>query len=92
MSVVEQTAIGIVAGVVFGLYGYLTKADTDEGLNLRKLGRTTVIYGAAGAVVGYLGEPLTEGRIEAATASTVVVGEVFDKLYSRAKRAYNESG
>lgn len=85
--VVEQLAIGLVAGIVFGLYGYITKAhDPEKGYESwewRKATRTTVVYGAAGLVVGYGGDPITQGNIAAATAYTVVLGEIVDKLWAR---------
>lgn len=94
---VEQVVIGAVAGVVFGLYGYLTKREWTqdsgfESFNYRKIGRTIVVYAAAGALVGYMGEPITEGRVEAATATTIVVGEVFDRLVSAIQREARRKG
>lgn len=85
---IEQVIIGIMLGVVFGLYGYVTKSEPDEPLNPRKVFRTAVVYGAAGAVVGLRGEPVTEAAIVEATALTAVFGEVADKAYSRFKRFY----
>lgn len=84
---IEQIAIGLISGVVFGLYGYLTKSKEDEPLDYKKLGSTVVVYGAAGAIVGYMGDPVTEEAIVEMTAYTVVLGESFDKLYSKAKRS-----
>lgn len=88
MHVVERVVIGLLAGLGFGLYGFFTKREkhpdgTYEGLVWRKLFRTMLVYGAAGALVGYYGDPVTQGRIEMATATTVIVGEAFDKAYPR---------
>lgn len=87
----EQLAIGVLAGAVFGLYGYFTKRDFDpddgyEDFKWRKIGRTIVVYGAAGALVGAAGEPITAGRVEAATTTTVVLGVVFDSAIAAAQR------
>lgn len=87
MQVAEKVAIGIIAGAVFGLYGYFTKSERGEGFNYRKILRTMVVYGAAGAIVG--GDPtstLSESSVEAATAQTVVLGQVFDMAWARVQR------
>lgn len=86
-TAIEQAAIGLVAGIVFGLYGIWSKKPPDEPINPKKIGRTVVIYGAAGLIVGAGGEPITQGNVAAATASTVVLGEVFDKAYARYTRS-----
>lgn len=90
-TVLEQALIGVAAGVVWGLYGYFSKREWDpaagwEQFNVYKIGRTVVVWAAAGALVGYMGEPITEGRIEAATATTAIVGEFFDRLVSGVQR------
>lgn len=87
---IESVLIGFLAGIVFGLYGYFTKSDGDEPLKPKKIARTAIIYGGAGVVVGFHGGEITEQNIEAATASTVVLGEVFDKGYSKLKRKMGE--
>lgn len=83
----EQIAIGLVAGILFGLFGYVTKAyDPDQGyesFSIKKASRTTLVYGAAGAIVGYGGDPITAGAIEAELTTTIVLGEIFDKMWSR---------
>lgn len=85
--VLEQLVIGIALGVFFGLFGYGTKAyDPDEGyesFSVKKLFRTMVVYGAAGAIVAYGGGEITAGAIEAELPTTIVLGEIFDKLWSR---------
>lgn len=90
MQTVEQTVIGLAAGIFFGVVGFFAKRDKsedDEGnivyepWKWSKLLRTMVIYGSAGALVGYYGEPITQGRIEMATMSTIILGELFDKVY-----------
>ena len=84
----QQIAIGVLSGVVFGLYGYLTKSEPDEPIDPKKLGRTITVYGAAGMLVGLSGDPITEEAVVEATAVTVVLGEVFDKLVSKLNREY----
>lgn len=83
----EQALIGLVAGILFGVFGYITKAyDPDKGyesFSVKKALRTTVVYGAAGLIVGYGGESVTAGAIEAEIPTTIVLGEIFDKLWSR---------
>lgn len=54
-----------------GDHGMASKEDMFEDFELAKLVRTLVIYGAAGALVGLAGEPLTEGNIVTATGATV---------------------
>lgn len=90
--VLEQTLIGVAMGLVMGLFGYFSSREFDpssgfEGFNYAKIGRTVVIYGAAGALVGYAGDPLTQGRIEAATTSTVFLGELAERAI---KGAYKQ--
>jgi hypothetical protein len=85
-QVLTQTVIGLVAGLALGLSGYFggREYDSDRGLweqfQYAKIGRTLVIYGAAGALVGYMGEPITQGNIVASTGSTVVLGEIAERL------------
>lgn len=91
MALLEQIGVGIVAGIVMGLTGYFGRDfDEDEGVfedfQPAKFGRTIVIYAAAGAVVGYAGDPLTQGNITAATGSTVVLGELAERLIKRAQK------
>lgn len=88
MSALEQAVIGLVAGVVFGLYGYMTKAPEGEPFDIRKISRTIAVYGAAGLLVGYTGDPITQGNVETATAVTVVLGEVADKGVSKLQNSY----
>lgn len=83
--VVEQMVIGIVFGIVFGLAGYFSSRDWEsttgfEAFSLVKLGRTVVIYAAAGALVGSMGDPLTQENIVAATGSTVALGEIAERF------------
>lgn len=85
-DVVMQAIIGLVVGAIFGLYGYVTKAEEDEEWSWRKFTRTAVIYGAAGFVVGWQGGAITEPNVVEATAFTAVLGEVVDKLWSRIRR------
>lgn len=86
MHVVEQVLIGMAAGIFFGVVGFFAKRDknsdgTYEDWKWRKLFRTVVIYAAAGTLVAYQGEPVTQGRIEMATMSTIILGELFDRVY-----------
>lgn len=92
--VLEQTVIGIVAGIAFGLVGYFGNRELDpeegwEGFNYAKIGRTVVVYGAAGAIVGYAGDPITQGNIATATGSTVILGELAERVIKGALRHYN---
>lgn len=75
----------------------VTTEDGFEDFELAKLFRTLVIYGAAGALVGLSGEPLTEGNIVAATGATVLLGEIAERLVKRAqceleRRAFLQGG
>ena len=83
---IENVIVGLIAGAVFGLYGYFTKHEDGENFDYVKIGRTVVVYGIAGAIVGSRGEPLTEDKVMEATAYTVVLGEIFDKLVSRIQK------
>ena len=84
----EQILVGLISGAVFGLYGFITKAEDGEAISPKKLGRTIVVYGFAGMLVGLSGDPVTEEAVVEATAVTVVLGEVFDKLVSKLNREY----
>jgi NhaP-type Na+/H+ or K+/H+ antiporter len=90
--VLQEIGTGLAAGLVLGFFGYLgrdwTPEDGFEDFVLAKLIRTLVIYGAAGALVGLAGEPLTEGNIVAATGATVFLGEVAEGLFKRAQREF----
>jgi hypothetical protein len=89
---IQQVLTGVVLGIVFGLYGYATKAPRDEPINPRKLFRTTVVYGTAGLLVGLSGGPVTEQAVVEQTALTAVLGEMADKAYAKVKRSLNEDG
>ena len=82
----QQTFIGLFAGVVFGLYGFFTKSDPGEGFDTSKLVRTTGTYAVAGAAVGYTGDPITPEAVAEHTAYAVVAGEVLDKGVSKIQR------
>lgn len=88
--IIRQIGAGLAAGLVLGFLGYVGRDWTPEhgfeDFVLAKLIRTLVIYGAAGALVGLAGEPLTEGNIVAATGATVFLGEVTERLVKRAQR------
>lgn len=96
-QVLTQVAIGLVAGLALGLSGYFGGREYDpdrdlwEQFQYAKIGRTLVIYGAAGALVGYMGEPITQGKIIAATGSTVVLGEIAERLAKGLQKRYNSS-
>lgn len=90
-DILRTVGIGLVMGLVYGAAGYLAR-DYDpergawEGFEPAKLGRTLVIYGAAGALVGLWGDPLTQDNIVAATGSTVMLGELAERLIKRAMK------
>lgn len=89
MHVVERVVIGMLAGLGFGLFGFFAKRKKDDGeyedFEWRKLARTMVVYGAAGMMVAYSGDRVTQGRVELATTYTVILGEIFDKAYPRVR-------
>lgn len=82
--------MGLLLGLVFGLYGYVMKSDPEEGLSYKKLARTMFVYALAGLLVAVEGNPITFGMVEAKVAYTIVFGEVFDKLWSWARRRLRE--
>lgn len=88
----RQVLIGLLAGVVFGLYGYFTKSDPAEGFDVSKIIRTVGTYAVAGAAVGYTGGPITPEAVAEHTAYTVVAGEVLDKGVSKIQRILNGEG
>lgn len=86
-----QGGIGLVVGVVWGLYGFWSNRQYDpqvgwEQFDVVKLGRTVVVYGAAGAIVGYSGDQLTQGNVAAATAYTMVLGEAAERVIKRVQK------
>lgn len=83
---VMAVVIGVVTGIVFGLNGYFTKRDPDEAFAPRKVARTVVIFGAAGALVGYAGDPLTQANVVAMTGTTAVLGKLVDEWWSWMRR------
>lgn len=86
----REVAVGLAAGLVLGFLGYVGRDwDSEDGFEefeLAKLVRTLVIYGAAGALVGFTGDSLTEDNIVAATGATVFLGEVAERLVKRLLR------
>jgi NhaP-type Na+/H+ or K+/H+ antiporter len=88
--VLQEIGSGLAAGLVLGFFGYFgrgwTPDDGFEDFELAKLVRTLVIYGAAGALVGATGEPLTQGNIVDATGATVFLGEVAERVVKRLQR------
>lgn len=89
---IRQALTGLLLGVLFGLYGYVTKSETDEPLDPKRVFRTAVVYGAAGLMVGLSGGPVTEQAVVEQTALTAVFGEMADKAYAKLKRSLNEDG
>lgn len=83
---IVAVAIGIVAGIIFGLNGYFTKRDADEPFSPKKAARTVVVFGAAGALVGYAGDPLTQSNVIAMTGTTAILGKLVDEWWSWATR------
>lgn len=75
-------ALGLTAGIVFGLNGYFTKHDPGEKFNYLKITRTVVVFGAAGVIVAVTGDPITQANITAATGLTVVLGKIVDEWWS----------
>lgn len=78
--------VGIVAGVGFGLWGYVTKRDPGESFKTGKLVRTVIVFGIAGAMVAASEQiELTQSSIQAQAAYTVVLGKVVDEAYSKVR-------
>lgn len=78
--------VGVIAGIVFGLNGYFSKRDPGEPFNPRKAIKTIVVFGAAGAIVAFTGDPVTQGNVVAMTGTTAVLGKLVDEWISWALR------
>lgn len=83
---ISSAIIGMAYGVVFGLYGVLTKKPKDEKFDPRKITRTILVFGAAGALVSVRGGDLSPAQITSATAETAALGVIFDMFVSRLQR------
>lgn len=83
---VSALITGGLMGLARGIQGWATKREPGEGINYKKLGRTIVIFTAAGVVVALSGDPLTGGNIVQATTVTAILGVVFDDVYAALSR------
>lgn len=88
-SLVNKTLLGLTFGVLYGLYGFVTKRDPGEPFKTRKLLRTVVLWGAAGVVVAVADgtSALERGEIEKEVASVAVLGVAFDHAWAAARRS-----
>lgn len=86
----HTVALAVVAGVVFGLFGFWSKGyDPDgarEDFNWKKFAKTILLYGAAGGILGASGTTVTlEATQELVNSSALIIalGEIFERLWSR---------
>ena len=84
--------IGAVYGLVFAVYGIITKKDPDEPIKPKKAVRTILLFTAAGALVAFQGNPVTPDTVQAHLADVAVVGIVFDMAWPRIRRLLEDWG
>ena len=88
IETITPTATGMAVGIAYGLTGFFTKRDKGEKLNIKKLLRTIVLFGVAGAILQ--GDP-SGAQLEQTVGQIGVVGVAFDMVYGKARRMYDES-
>lgn len=86
-SLLLAAAVGAVYGVVFALYGVITKKDPDEPVKVKKAARTTLLFAAAGVIVSTQGGQLTQSNIAQHVTEVGFIGVVFDMAWSRLRRS-----
>lgn len=84
---IEQIGIGAMIGLVYGIYGFLTKHEGGESIETKKLARTVVLFAVGGAIsVGIHGETSEAAISEQAAALGGTLGLAFDMAWARVKR------
>lgn len=79
-------AIGSAHGLVYAVYGIITKRQSGEPLKPKKAFRTVVLFTAAGALVALRDGALAQGNIVRAQSQVAVLGILADMAYSAARR------
>lgn len=86
-DVVIALAYGAVFGCGYAIAGILLKRDEGEPINPRKAARSIVLWTVSGAIVMVSAGEVSQASIQAHIDQLVIVGLIFDWVWSRARRA-----
>lgn len=87
VELLQAILVGAAFGIVYAVYGILTKRDPGEPINPRKAVRSVVLWGAAGIIVSVRrGTTLTEGNIETVVTEVAFIGIAFDMAWAGLRR------
>lgn len=90
VELLTAAALGAVYGIVYAVYGIITKRESGETVNPRKAARSVILFAAAGVVVSVRqGSAPSLTAIEQTTTEVAVIGVAFDFAWSGLrKRGY----
>ena len=82
-----QVVLGAGIGLVYGLYGFLTKRDEGEPIKTEKLARTILLFAIGGSISAVFHDDISEVAINSqVTTLAATVGLAFDMAWSYMER------